>query len=156
MQEIVLSCFFLLVGTVLCLLYCCLLYHYHRNMFPSYFPARLISLSLLYGLPKYQLSKLPRVMNASARLVHCAPKSCHITPLLHELHWLPVCYRIEYKIILLTFKVLHGMAPDYLCHLISDITNPRNSETKHRNTETAKHRNDCFRFPPNLKYRKLI
>ena len=75
--------------------------------------------SLLYGLPKYMLSKLQRVMNASARLVYCAPKSCHITPLLRELHWLPVCYRIEYKIILLTFKVLHGMAPDYLRHLIS-------------------------------------
>ena len=58
-------------------------------------------------------------MNASARLVYCVPKSCHITPLLRELHWLPVCYRIEYKIILLTFKVLHGMAPDYLRHLIS-------------------------------------
>ena len=75
--------------------------------------------NLLYGLPKYQLSKLQRVMNASARLVYCAPKSCHITPLPRELHWLPVCYRIEYKIILLTFKVLHGMAPDYLRHLIS-------------------------------------
>ena len=46
--------------------------------------------SLLYGLPKYQLSKLQRVMNASARSVYCAPKSCHITPLLRELHWLPV------------------------------------------------------------------
>ena len=74
--------------------------------------------SLLYGLPKYQLSKLQRVMNASARLVYCAPKSCRITPLLRELHWLPVCYRIEYKIILLTFKVLHNMAPDYMRHLI--------------------------------------
>ena len=75
--------------------------------------------SLLHALPKYQLSKLQRVMNASARLVYCAPKSCHITPLLRELHWLPVCYRIEYKIILLIFKVLHCMEPDYLRHLIS-------------------------------------
>ena len=60
-------------------------------------------------------------MNASARLVYCAPKSCHIAPLLRELHWLPVSYCIEYRIILLTFKVhvLHGMAPDYLHHLIS-------------------------------------
>ena len=57
-------------------------------------------------------------MNASARLVYCAPKSCHITPLLRELHWLPVCYHIEYKIFLFTFKVLHGMGPDYLRHLI--------------------------------------
>ena len=62
--------------------------------------------------------KLQRVMNASARLAYFAPKSCHITPLLRELHWLPV-FRIENKIILLTFKVLHGMAPDYLRHLIS-------------------------------------
>ena len=54
-------------------------------------------------------------MNASACLVYCAPKSCHITPLLR----LPLCYRIAYKIIRLTFKVLHGMGPDYLPHLIS-------------------------------------
>ena len=83
--------------------------------------------SLLYGLPKYQLSKLQRVMNASARLVYCALKSCYITPLLRKLHWLPVCYCIEYKIILLTFKVLHGMAPDYLCHLISVLSLSRNN-----------------------------
>ena len=73
--------------------------------------------SLLYVLPKYQLSKLQRVMNASVRLVYCALTSCNITPLLRELHWLPVCYRIEYKII--TFKVLHGMGPHNLHHLIS-------------------------------------
>ena len=66
-------------------------------------------------------------MNASARLVYFALKSCHITPLLRELHWLPVCYHIEYKIILLTFKVLHGMAPDYLCHLISVLSPSRNN-----------------------------
>ena len=63
--------------------------------------------------------KLQRVLNASARLIYCAPKSNHITPLLRELLWLPVCYRIECKILLLTFKVLHGMAPDYLRQLIS-------------------------------------
>ena len=91
--------------------------------------------SLLYGLPKYQLSKLQRVMNASARLVYCAPKSCHITPLLHELHWLPVCYRIKYKIILLTFKVLHGMAPDYLRHLISVL--PPSRYNLRRNDDCA-------------------
>ena len=73
--------------------------------------------------PSYQLSKLQRVMNTSARLVYCAPKSCHITPLLRELHWLSICYRVEYKILLLTFKVLHGMAPDYL-HRLVDVLPP--------------------------------
>ena len=62
---------------------------------------------------------LQRVLNASARLMYCASKPCPITPLLHELHWLPVCYRIEYKILLLTFNVLHDMAPDYLRQSIS-------------------------------------
>ena len=42
--------------------------------------------SLLFRSPKYELSKLQRVLNASARLIYCAPKSCHITPLLLELH----------------------------------------------------------------------
>ena len=64
-------------------------------------------------------AKLQRVLNASARLIYCSPKPYHITPLLRELHWLPVCYRIEYKISLLTFKVLHDMAPDYLRQSIS-------------------------------------
>ena len=37
-------------------------------------------------------------MNASALLVYRAPKYCHITPLLRELHWLPVRLRVDFKI----------------------------------------------------------
>ena len=62
--------------------------------------------------------KLQRVMNASARLTYCAHKFCHITPLLAELHWLPVRARIHYKILLITFKILHGLSPKYLSDLI--------------------------------------
>ena len=58
-------------------------------------------------------------MNASARLIFCAPKHCHITPLLQQLHWLPIRLRIEFKILLITFKVLHGAAPKYLIDLVS-------------------------------------
>ena len=42
--------------------------------------------SLLYGVPDHHMQKLQRVMNASARLIFCAPKHCHITPLLQQLH----------------------------------------------------------------------
>ena len=63
--------------------------------------------------------KLQRVMNASARLIYRAHKFCHITPLLAELHWLPVRSRIHYKILLITFKILHGLSPKYLSDLIS-------------------------------------
>ena len=75
--------------------------------------------SLLYGIPDYQISKLQRVMNASARLTYRAYKYCHITPLLAELHWLPVRSRIHYKILLITFKALHGLSPKYLSDLIT-------------------------------------
>ena len=70
--------------------------------------------SLLYGVPDHHMQKLQRVMNASARLIFCAPKHCHITPLLQQLHWLPIRLRIEFKILLITFKVLQGSAPKYL------------------------------------------
>ena len=74
--------------------------------------------NLFCGLPKYQLSKSQRVLNASARFINCAPKSCHITPLLRKLHWLACLLPYWVKWLLLTFKVLHvDKAPDYLRQL---------------------------------------
>ena len=64
-------------------------------------------------------------MNASARLVYCAPKYCHVTPLLRELHWLPVRLRVDFKILLVTFKILHGVAPSYLKDLVSVLPDSR-------------------------------
>ena len=45
-------------------------------------------------------------------------KMHHVTPLLKHLHWLPVKKRIEYKILLLTFKALHGEAPSYIQEML--------------------------------------
>ena len=74
---------------------------------------------LLYGVPECQIKKLQHVMNASARLIYCAPKFGHITPILKELHWLPVLrVRIEFKILVITFKAIKGLAPKYLSDLI--------------------------------------
>ena len=53
--------------------------------------------SLFLGLPDNQLSKLQRVQNACARLVCNSPRFSHCSPLLHELHWLPVKQRIIFK-----------------------------------------------------------
>ena len=75
--------------------------------------------SLLYGVPDLHMQKLQRVMNASARLIFCAPKHCHITPLLQQRHWLPMRLRIEFKILFITFKILRGSAPKYRIDLIS-------------------------------------
>ena len=46
-------------------------------------------------------------------------KLSHITPALYGLHWLPISLRIDYKILLSTFKCLYGLAPTYLSDLIS-------------------------------------
>jgi hypothetical protein len=54
--------------------------------------------SLLYGLPDCELKKVQRVQNAAARLLTSTRKYDHITPVLRELHWLPVKYRIQFKI----------------------------------------------------------
>ena len=47
------------------------------------------------------------------------PRFRHVTRLLFHLHWLPISYRIKFKILLLTFKCLYGQAPNYLIDLIT-------------------------------------
>lgn len=75
--------------------------------------------SLLFGLPQCLLSRLQRVQNSAARLVTLTRKRDHITPILHDLHWLPTEYRPQYKILLYTYKALNGMAPGYIGDMIT-------------------------------------
>jgi len=75
--------------------------------------------SLLFGLPKSTLRPLILVQNSAARLLSGAKRRAHITPILHHLHWLPVQKRIEFKIIVITHKSIHGESPAYLQELIS-------------------------------------
>ena len=70
--------------------------------------------SLLFGLHSVQISKIQRMQNAAARVIFMKSKYCHIT----ELHWLPVTYRIQFKVILITFKALHDMASSYISSLL--------------------------------------
>ena len=72
--------------------------------------------SFLYGLPNWSFIKL---QNACARLIFAEGRYCQITPLFIKLHWLPIKSRIAFKILSLTFKILHGRAPTYLDSLIS-------------------------------------
>ena len=70
--------------------------------------------SLLYGLPKSLLRKLQSVQNSAARIITLSRKYDHITPVLTQLHWLPVHFRI----LLLVYKCLNGMCPIYLANLL--------------------------------------
>ena len=75
--------------------------------------------SLLINLPQKLLKKVQRAQNSAARLVAKVPKRTHITPVLKDLHWLPVTARITFKVLLQTYKCVNGFAPMYLKELLS-------------------------------------
>ena len=92
--------------------------------------------ALLYGLPKSVIDKLQYVQNCAARLVTRTRSSEHVTPVLRRLHWLPVLpvrQRITYKILLLTYKALNGMAPRYIADLLQPYTPTRQLRSSSKN-----------------------
>ena len=78
--------------------------------------------SLLYGAGKGLIGKLQLVQNSLARaVVPSCKRSHHISPVLQQLHWLPVERRVDFKVALLTFKVLSNNEPSYLRDLIQPV-----------------------------------
>lgn len=75
--------------------------------------------ALLAGVSKATLSKLQLVQNSAARVLTGTSAREHITPILEKLHWLPVSFRINFKILMLTYKALNNLAPQYLCELLT-------------------------------------
>ncbi|XP_018009896.1 uncharacterized protein LOC108667387 [Hyalella azteca] len=68
----------------------------------------------LYGLPITALNKLQFIMNAAARLIYARRKFYHVTPILRDLNWLRIQRRTQFKVAVLMFRCLHGLAPSYL------------------------------------------
>jgi len=64
------------------------------------------------------------VQNA-ARVLTRTRKYDHIGPVLSTLHWLPIKHHIDLKILLITYKTLNGLAPQYLSELLSHYSPPR-------------------------------
>ena len=60
--------------------------------------------SLFINLPQRLLKKVQRAQNSAARLIAKTSKRAHITPVLKELHWLPVTARVTFKVLLQTYK----------------------------------------------------
>ena len=75
--------------------------------------------SLLYGVPDYLLNKLQMIQNQAARVISRQKRSDHITQTLKDLHWLPIKFRVDYKILLFAYKSQHSAAPVYLSDLLS-------------------------------------
>ena len=74
--------------------------------------------ALYFGISKSLLHKLQFVQNATARLFCGVRQYNHITQVLRALQWLPIQYRIDYKIILLCFKAIDGLAQGYITDLL--------------------------------------
>ena len=70
--------------------------------------------SLYQGLAKFQIAKLQRVQNHAARVAKRKRMRDRITPILRELHWLPVDSRCRYKIATLAYRHFEGTLPKYL------------------------------------------
>ena len=75
--------------------------------------------SLIFGLPNHLIDKLQHLLNAAAQLIMVENKYDSITPILKELHWLPIEQRIIFKINLITVKCLNNLAPPYLKELLT-------------------------------------
>lgn len=75
--------------------------------------------NLIYsGLTTKSISHLQLVQNAAARLPTNSNKRDHITLILVSLHWLPVKFRIDFNILLIVFKTLRGLAPNFIRDLL--------------------------------------
>ena len=111
--------------------------------------------SLLSGISQKQLSRVQRVQNAAARLIKGVKKRDHITPVLRELHWLPIKQRIHFKILCLTYKALQYNKPKYLADLLKHYSPSVNLRSKSKlnlavpkvNLKSAGERSFAFTAP---------
>ena len=88
-------------------------------------------------LPKRELDKLQRAQNTAARLITGTKQYHHIKPALQKLQLLPVESRITFKIILITFKIFHGLSPAYVSSLLQEYHPPRSLRSSSKSLLTV-------------------
>ena len=82
--------------------------------------------AFLAGLPQSTIAPLQRVQNAAVRLVSGLRPRDHVTSFLRELHWLPIRYRIIYKLCLTMHNAHVGRSPRYIIDAHSPIADMPN------------------------------
>ena len=89
--------------------------------------------ALLCGYTGTQIQKLQRVQSVAARLISGHRKYDHITPVLKDIHWLPVVQRINFKVVITVYKAIHNTAPAYLQELIVPYVPSRGLRSQEHN-----------------------
>ena len=74
--------------------------------------------SLLLGSADYQLNKIQHIQNIACRIVCNLRKFDHVTPSMHDLHWLKIPQRIQFKIACLMYNCINGQALEYHIDLL--------------------------------------
>jgi hypothetical protein len=108
--------------------------------------------AILHGVRQDDMQKIQRLQNAAARLFTGTKRREHITPVLEQLHWLPVVCRVKFKILVLVYKCLNNTAPSYLCELITRYVPARELRTVDQSflhvpfTTSEFNRNNVFKY----------
>ena len=79
--------------------------------------------SILAGVPQTTLEPLQRVQNAAVRLIFELGLREHVTPGLLQLHWLPVRWRIQFKLCMMMYSIRTAKCPTYLNNMVATIAN---------------------------------
>ncbi len=108
--------------------------------------------------------------NTAARILTRTKKSEHITPVLRSLLWLPVTFRIDFKVLLLVYKSLNGLGPKYIADMLTEYKPNRplrsvgSSQLEIPRVHT-KHGESAFRYfdsrswnqlPEEIRYAKIL
>lgn len=127
--------------------------------------------AILYGLPNTLLRKLQGVQNTAARIITRTSRHSHITPILRDLHWLPIKSRLEYKILVHTYNAIYRLAPTYMSEMVETYRPTRSLRSQHslslvvHRTKTVTYGNRSFQaaaptlwnsLPPHIQDLKTI
>ena len=88
--------------------------------------------SLFYGISERNLNILQLAQNRAARIISFTPKFRSISGVRRELHWLPIRQRIDFKVLVICWRALHGVAPAYIREMVTRRVAPRTTRSTAR------------------------
>ena len=117
--------------------------------------------SIVYDLLDNSLYRLQKIQNTDAKFLARLPRFSHISATMFDLHWLPIKYRITFKMCIRTHQAYHRTAPSYICDLFVAYVNKRSLRSNDKCLiEACKPRvrsygERCFKYAGPQKWNKL-